>query len=142
VHSEDASPSQASHWTVCANVAPEPDIKSLEPHIFADTQRFRAMMGINHLQLAAILCLVKYLGEYKKDPPRVSTIFRKLGFVLISIRTRQKLQNGNIKMRAAVWSAFVYSGKIAKESFNPKHVQDGLLDGYLVERVCYLLYFQ
>ncbi|KAJ8581419.1 hypothetical protein M405DRAFT_751816, partial [Rhizopogon salebrosus TDB-379] len=107
-------------------VALEPDIKSLEPPIFADTQRFRAMMGINHLQLAAILCLVKYLGEYKKDPPRVST----------------KLQNGNIKMRAAVWSAFVYSGKIAEENFNPKHVQDGLLDGYLVERVCYLLYFQ
>jgi hypothetical protein len=61
--------------------------------------------------------------------------------VLISIRTRQKLQNGDIKMHAAVWPAFVYSGKIAGENFNPKQVQDGLLDGYLVERVCYSIIF-
>ncbi|KAJ8579776.1 hypothetical protein M405DRAFT_710547, partial [Rhizopogon salebrosus TDB-379] len=68
-------------------------------------------MGINHSQLAAMLCPVKYLGEYKKDPQG----------------TRQKLPNGDIKMRAAVWPAFVYSGKIAGENFNSKQVQDGLL---------------
>jgi hypothetical protein len=44
-------------------------------------------------------------------------------------------------MHAAVWPAFVYSGKIAGENFNPKQVQDGLLDGYLVERVCYSIIF-
>jgi hypothetical protein len=48
--------------------APEPDIKSLESLIFADTQRSHAKMGINHPQLAAMLCPVKYLGESKKDP--------------------------------------------------------------------------
>ncbi|KAJ8586637.1 hypothetical protein M405DRAFT_935269 [Rhizopogon salebrosus TDB-379] len=99
-------------------VAPEPDIKSLEPPIFADTQRSHAKMGINHPQLAAMLCPVNF-GRVQQGPPG-------------------KLQNGDIKMRAAVWSAFVYSGKIAGENFNPMQVQDGLLDGYLVMKHLFL----
>jgi hypothetical protein len=65
VRSEDASHLKP---VIGQYAMPEPDIKSLEPPIFADTQRSRAKMGINHPQLAAMLCPVKYLGEYKKDP--------------------------------------------------------------------------
>lgn len=54
---------------------------------------------------------------------------------MVVIRTRQKLENGDIKMRALVWPAMVYSGKIAGEHFNPQLVQNGLFEGYLLERV-------
>ncbi|KAG2363842.1 hypothetical protein BDR07DRAFT_1223041, partial [Suillus spraguei] len=96
----------------------DPDDKDLDPPIRANNQRSRAKMGINHPQLARMLCPVKHLGEYLKDP----------------IATRQKLQDGDIKMRTLVWPAMVYSGKIAGENFNPQQVQNGLFEGYLLER--------
>ncbi|KAG1905245.1 uncharacterized protein F5891DRAFT_1183191 [Suillus fuscotomentosus] len=38
-------------------------------------------------------------------------------------------------MRALVWLALVYSGKIAGEHFNPQLVQNRLFEGYLLEQV-------
>ncbi|KAG2037573.1 hypothetical protein BDR03DRAFT_863586, partial [Suillus americanus] len=115
VRSEDASHLKP---VIGQYAAYDPDDKDLDPPIRANNQRSRAKMGINHPQLARMLCPVKHLGEYLKDP----------------IATRQKLQDGDIKMRALVWLAMVYSGKIAGENFNPQQVQNGLFEGYLLER--------
>ncbi|KAG1788721.1 uncharacterized protein HD556DRAFT_1447573 [Suillus plorans] len=116
VRSEDASHLKP---VIGQYAAYDPDDKDLDPPIRANNQRSHAKMGINHPQLARMLCPVKHLGEYLKDP----------------IATRQKLENGDIKMRALVWPAMVYSGKIAGEHFNPQLVQNGLFEGYLLEQV-------
>ncbi|KAG0702489.1 hypothetical protein DFH29DRAFT_804876 [Suillus ampliporus] len=118
VHSEDASHLKP---VIGQYAAPEPEVKGPEPPIFADNQKSCAKMGINHPQLAAMLCPVKHLGDYLDDPKG----------------THQKLENGDIKMRAQVWPTMVYSGKIPGEDFNPKQVQNGLLEGYLIERVSF-----
>lgn len=65
VHSEDASHLKP---VIGQYAAPEPNVKGLEPPIFADTQQPHAKMGINHPQLAAMFCPVKYLVEYQEDP--------------------------------------------------------------------------
>jgi hypothetical protein len=46
----------------------DPDDKDLDPPIRANNQWSRAKMGIHHPQLARMLCPVKHLGEYLKDP--------------------------------------------------------------------------
>ncbi|KAG2033985.1 hypothetical protein BDR03DRAFT_837036, partial [Suillus americanus] len=96
----------------------DPDDKDLDPPICANNQWSRTKMGINHPQLTRMFCPVKHLGEYLKDP----------------IAECQKLQDGDIKMCTLVWPAMVYSGKIAGENFNPQQVQNGLFEGYLLER--------
>ncbi|KAG1841750.1 hypothetical protein F4604DRAFT_1541387, partial [Suillus subluteus] len=79
----------------------------------------------NHPQLARMLCPVKHLGEYLKDPI----------LLMVLIRTRQKLQDGDIKMCTLVSPAMVYSGKMAGENFNPQQVQNRLFEGYFLEQV-------
>ncbi|KAG2367260.1 hypothetical protein BDR07DRAFT_1606178 [Suillus spraguei] len=110
VRSEDASHLKP---VIGQYAAYDPDDKDLDPPIRANNQRSRAKMGINHPQLARMLCPVKCLGEYLKDP----------------IATHQKLQDGDIKMRALVWPAMVYSGKIAGKNFNPQQVIRHLFTG-------------
>lgn len=57
----------------------------------------------------------------------------------VVVRTRQKLQAGDIKMHALVWPAMVYSGNPPGEDFDSQQVQKGLLEGYLIERVSLIL---
>ncbi|KAG1907605.1 uncharacterized protein F5891DRAFT_1180621 [Suillus fuscotomentosus] len=110
VHSEDASHLKP---VIGQYAAYDPDNKDLDPPICANNQRSRTKMGINHPQLARMLCPL----------------------LMVVIRTRQKLENGDIKMRALVWLALVYSDKIAGEHFNPQLVQNGLFEGCLLKRV-------
>lgn len=65
VRSEDASHLKP---VIGKYAAPNPDDKDLEPPISANNHRSRAKMGLNHPQLARMICPVKYLGEYSKDP--------------------------------------------------------------------------
>ncbi|KAG2742709.1 hypothetical protein P692DRAFT_20686626, partial [Suillus brevipes Sb2] len=44
------------------------DSNGLEPAIFPDSKESRAKMGLNHPQLARMLCPVKHLVEYQKSP--------------------------------------------------------------------------
>jgi len=48
--------------------APDPDDEDLVPPISANSHKSRAKMGLNHPQLARMLCPVKHLAEYSKDP--------------------------------------------------------------------------
>jgi len=65
VHSEDASHLKP---VIGQYAAYDPDDKDLDPPIHANNQRSCAKMGIHHPQLARMLCPVKHLGEYLKDP--------------------------------------------------------------------------
>ncbi|KAG1732623.1 uncharacterized protein EDB91DRAFT_1251671 [Suillus paluster] len=95
------------------------DDKPLKPAIFPESKGSRAKMGFNHPDLALMLCPVKYLAGYQKEP---------------SV-TKAKLECGELKMDARAWPALLYKGKVAGEAFNPKNIQDGLFEGYLLERV-------
>jgi hypothetical protein len=44
------------------------DSNGLKPAIFPDSKESRAKMGLNHPQLACMLCPVKHLVEYQKLP--------------------------------------------------------------------------
>jgi hypothetical protein len=48
--------------------APDPDNEDLVPPISANSHKSRAKMGLNHPQLARMLCPVKHLAKYSKDP--------------------------------------------------------------------------
>jgi len=65
VHSEDASHLKPVIGQYTAYI---PDDKDLDPPIYANNQQSCVKMGINHLQLTRMLCPVKHLGEYLKDP--------------------------------------------------------------------------
>jgi hypothetical protein len=52
-------------------------------------------------------------------------------------RTKAKLECGDIKVDARSWPALLYGGQVAGEAFDPTNVQDGLFEGYLVERVSF-----
>ncbi|KAG2141504.1 hypothetical protein BD769DRAFT_1313942, partial [Suillus cothurnatus] len=112
VRSEDASHLKP---VIGKYAAPDPDDEDLVPPISANSHKSRAKMGLNHPQLARMLCPFKLLT--------------------IVIRTCKKLQSGEIKMHALVWPAMVYSGTIPGEDFDRTQVQKGLLEGYLIERV-------
>ncbi|KAG1805027.1 uncharacterized protein HD556DRAFT_1437185 [Suillus plorans] len=91
----------------------------LTPAIYSDNQRSRAMMGVNHPQLAGMLCPIKHLVAYCKNPKKI----------------QGELQSGHIKMHAAAWPAFAYEGDSPGENFNPLDMQNGLFKGYLMKRV-------
>jgi hypothetical protein len=42
----------------------------LKPAIYSDNQKSRAKMGVNHPQLAAMLCPIKHLAAYCEDPKK------------------------------------------------------------------------
>jgi hypothetical protein len=52
-------------------------------------------------------------------------------------RTKAKLECGDIKVDARSWPALLYGGRVAGEAFDLTNVQDGLFEGYLVERVSF-----
>ncbi|KAG2156559.1 uncharacterized protein EDB93DRAFT_1062754, partial [Suillus bovinus] len=105
VRSEDASHLKP---VIGKYTAPDPDDKDLVLSISANSHKSHARMGLNHPQLTRMLC---------------------------PVNTRNKLQSGEIKMHTLVWPSMVYSGNIPGEDFDPKQVQKGLLEGYLIERV-------
>jgi len=47
----------------------EPTVKGLEPPIFMESKS-RARMGVNHPQLAAMLCPIKHAKAYHENPKR------------------------------------------------------------------------
>ncbi|KAG1908347.1 uncharacterized protein F5891DRAFT_908241, partial [Suillus fuscotomentosus] len=78
-------------------------------------------MGVNHPQLAGMLCLIKHLAAYRENP-------KKYVYSIYS------LQSGHIKMHAAAWPAFAYEGDSPGENFNPLDMQNGLFKGYLMKQ--------
>ncbi|KAG2063372.1 hypothetical protein BDR04DRAFT_1163814 [Suillus decipiens] len=82
---------------------PDPDDEDLVPPIAANSHKSHARMGLKHLQLARMLCPVKYLAEYSKNPQG--------------------------------YPSMVYSNNILGEDFDPKQVQKGLHEDYLIEQV-------
>ncbi|KAG2117699.1 hypothetical protein BD769DRAFT_1313690, partial [Suillus cothurnatus] len=98
--------------------APDPSDKGLEPPIYADNKS-RALLGVNHPQLTAMLCPIKHAKAYHEDPTKVQA----------------KLQNGVIKIHSAVWPAFIYEGSPPGKDFDPDNVQEGFLKGYYLKQV-------
>ncbi|KAG1810516.1 hypothetical protein EV424DRAFT_1542886 [Suillus variegatus] len=116
IHSEDASKLKPYIGRYAALDAVN---HPLTPAIYSDIQRSRAMMGVNHPQLAGMLCLIKHLAAHRKNPKKI----------------QGELQSGHIKMHAAAWPAFAYEGDSPGENFNPLDMQNGLFKGYLMKRV-------
>ena len=50
--------------------AAEPEVKGLDPPIFSDSKKTRARMGVNHPQLAGMLCPIKHAKAYREDPTK------------------------------------------------------------------------
>lgn len=48
----------------------QPGVKGLEPPIFSDNKKSRARMGVNHSQLAGMLCPVKHVNAYHANPKK------------------------------------------------------------------------
>ncbi|KAG1728048.1 uncharacterized protein EDB91DRAFT_1060800 [Suillus paluster] len=99
--------------------AVEPDMKGLELLIFSDNKKSRTRMGVNHPQIAAMLCPIKHLTLYNEDHKKIQA----------------QLQNGEVKMHAAAWPAFAYEGDSPGENFDLLNMQDGLFKGYLMKWV-------
>ncbi|KAG2150879.1 hypothetical protein DEU56DRAFT_962418 [Suillus clintonianus] len=98
------------------------DGKGLQPSVFPESKESRAKMGLNHPQIALLLCPIKFLSEYQKDPSA----------------TKAKLEAGTINMDARAWPALLYkagAAGVAGEAFDLTNVQDGLFEGFLLERV-------
>ncbi|KAG0705116.1 hypothetical protein DFH29DRAFT_997158 [Suillus ampliporus] len=96
--------------------------KGLEPSVFPESKESCAKIGLNHPQLVCMLCPIKFLSEYQKDP---------------SV-TKAKLEAGTINMDAQAWPTLLYKAGatgVAGKAFDLTNVQDGLFDGFLVERV-------
>ncbi|KAG2107476.1 uncharacterized protein F5147DRAFT_774303 [Suillus discolor] len=91
----------------------------LTPAVYSDNQKSRAMMGVNHPQLATMLCPIKHLAAYRENPKKI----------------QGELQSGHIKMHAAAWPTFAYEGDSPGEDFNPLDMQNGLFKGYLMKWV-------
>ncbi|KAG2112881.1 hypothetical protein DEU56DRAFT_749194 [Suillus clintonianus] len=104
--------------------APQPEERGLEPPIFSENKKSRARMGVNHPQLAGMLCPIKHASAYHDDPKNV----------------QEQLQNGNIKMTAGTWPALAYPGDPPGADFDIEDVQEGLLKGHLIKRVCFFFF--
>ncbi|KAG1867620.1 hypothetical protein C8R48DRAFT_555272, partial [Suillus tomentosus] len=85
----------------------------LEPPIYADNKSC-ALLGVNHPQLAAMLCPIKHAKAYHEDP---------------------KKYNGVIRIHSAAWPAFIYEGTPPGKDFDPDNVQEGFSKGYYLKRV-------
>ncbi|KAG2119322.1 hypothetical protein DEU56DRAFT_697551, partial [Suillus clintonianus] len=113
IRSEDASKLKPY---IGRYAALDAESEPLNPPIYSDNQKSRAKMGVNHPQLAAMLCPIKHLAAYRENP-------------------KKYLQNGQVKMHAAAWPAFAYEGDLPGQDFDPLNMQDGLFKGYLMRRV-------
>ncbi|KAG1732695.1 uncharacterized protein EDB91DRAFT_1251737 [Suillus paluster] len=113
--SEDASRLKSRMGSYAA---PNPDKELICPPI-TDDSKSRALMGFNHAQLGKLLCPVKYLVDYIKDPHGM----------------KNKFDSASLKVTAALWPAFLYPGNTAGEDFDPEDIIEGLFRGYLLERV-------
>ncbi|KAG1748422.1 uncharacterized protein EDB91DRAFT_1245122 [Suillus paluster] len=72
---------------------PRPTDEGLSPTIFTDN-KFCAKLGVNHPQLAVLLCPIKHVKAFHEDPKKVQA----------------QLQNAVIKMQMAAWPTFAYAG--------------------------------
>ncbi|KAG2111308.1 uncharacterized protein F5147DRAFT_633526 [Suillus discolor] len=97
--------------------AADPDNNGLHPPIYSDHSKSRARMGMNHPQLAGMLCPIKHMKSYQEKPRKVQA----------------QLQNGEIKVHASVWPALAYAGDPPGKDFDPDNVQEGFLQGYLLK---------
>ncbi|KAG1860983.1 hypothetical protein C8R48DRAFT_604681 [Suillus tomentosus] len=102
----------------------QPEVKGLEPPIFSENKKSRARMGVNHPQLAGMLCPVKHVNTYHADPKKV----------------QEQLQNGEIRMNAGAWPALAYPGDPPGIDFDVEDIQEGLLRGHLLKRVCFYFF--
>ncbi|KAG2337030.1 hypothetical protein BDR05DRAFT_895833 [Suillus weaverae] len=98
--------------------APFPDKQVVQPVIAKDSKS-RSRMGFNHPELAKMLCPVKYLGDYLKDPAG----------------TTKKIQSGTLKVTAALWPTYPYPGDKPGQDFDPDDIIKGLFQGFLLERI-------
>jgi hypothetical protein len=55
-------------------------------------------------------------------------------------RTKKKIQNGVIKVTAQKNPSFLYEGDLPGEFFDSNDLAQGLLRGFLLERVSFLLF--
>ncbi|KAG1818138.1 uncharacterized protein BJ212DRAFT_1220924, partial [Suillus subaureus] len=109
--SEDAS--KLKPYIGCY-VALDAENELLKPAIYSDNRKLHAKMGMNHPQLTAMLCPIRHLAAYHENPQKV----------------QEQLQNGQVKMHAAVWPTFTYEGNLPGQDFDPLNMQDGLFKGY------------
>ncbi|KAG2351825.1 hypothetical protein BDR07DRAFT_1252338, partial [Suillus spraguei] len=82
----------------------------LQPPIYTDNKS-HTLLGVNHPQLAGMLCPIKHAKAYHEDP-------------------KNQLQNGDIRIHSAAWPAFIYEGTPPGTDFDPDNVQEGFLKGY------------
>ncbi|KAG2357794.1 hypothetical protein BDR07DRAFT_1490321 [Suillus spraguei] len=110
----------ASHLKSCIAqyAAPDPLDKGLQPPIYTDNKS-HALLGVNHPQLAGMLCPIKHAKAYHEDPKKVQA----------------QLQNGDIRIHSAAWPAFIYEGTPPGTDFDPDNVQEGFLKGYYLKWV-------
>ncbi|TFK38280.1 hypothetical protein BDQ12DRAFT_723616 [Crucibulum laeve] len=72
----------------------------------------KSLRGFNHPEIARLLCPIKQLGEFDADPNAFM----------------DQVKDGQIKIKAKDWPAFVYS---ADGEFDPEDVSNGLMRGYV-----------
>ncbi|KAG1741389.1 hypothetical protein EDD22DRAFT_959028 [Suillus occidentalis] len=53
-------------------VAFDAENEPLKPAIYSDNQKLHAKMGVNHPQLATMLCPIKHLAAFHKDPKKMA----------------------------------------------------------------------
>ncbi|TFK31267.1 hypothetical protein BDQ12DRAFT_729703 [Crucibulum laeve] len=71
----------------------------------------KSLQGFNHLQIARLLCPIKWLEKFNNDPNAFM----------------EQVKDGQIKIKAKDWPAFVYSADV---EFDPEDVSNGLMRGY------------
>lgn len=133
----------ASHLKNCVAqyAAPDPSDKGLEPPIYADNKS-RALLGVNHPQLAAMLCPIKHAKAYHEDPKKYVWNLWPFIILLATFRVQAELQNGVIRIHSAAWPAFIYEGTPPGKDFDPDNVQEGFSKGYYLKWVRLLLPYQ
>lgn len=91
--------------------------------------------GLNHPVLRELICPQKYLSQLQSDPDRY--VYAHICIIIcsaelfLSYSTLLQLQNGQLKMTAKNWPAFLYEEGI----YDPEQIDLGLLRGYLSVRV-------
>ncbi|KAF8435312.1 hypothetical protein L210DRAFT_3335726, partial [Boletus edulis BED1] len=98
--------------------APNPDKQVIQPPVSTETKAGRARMGFNHPQLGRMLCPVKYLEDYIKDP---------------HVYCFEDPSNP-MKVTASIWPAYLYPGETPGVEYDPNDIGKGLFRGYLMDR--------
>ncbi|KAG1786578.1 hypothetical protein EV424DRAFT_1551397 [Suillus variegatus] len=105
--------SQIGHYAV-----PIPSDGGLKPAIYNGNPS-RSHLGVNHPVLASYLCPVSRLAEFNRDPAE----------------GQKKLASGGIRLTANDFPAFLWSGNPPGCDYDDDAMTEGLLQGYLIERV-------